>query len=448
LNQRLDITFGLALLAAGCITPGCHRPLRELPPTRAEYPAYRSANESSPSPAPASPAASVPANLDATAIHELFAANHPELVAARARIDEAQAATTTASAWPNPEIGGRLMFDTAGGAIRGEGAFLFPLPLGGRIGEAEAVAALNLERARTEVAALELEVRVEADRRLARLAHARARLALLQELAERSARYATLARERRAASVADPLDVALVLADAARDRRAVAREGAAVTAAEEEIRMLAGLPPEAAILRVETPARRSIALDREQLIREAEQHCPALLLARLKVASADAEAQLAAAERVPDLHLGPAVAGEDGGVAVGLQAGIPLPLINSGRGPYDEALARRRAALEEYRAEARRTAAEVVTLLARLAAADEEIDALLGESIAAAEQAFALARARYEAGKLDVLRLLSAHRAFADLKLEHLDLLLARQEVVLDLELGVGLEFEPREGKS
>jgi len=83
----------------------------------------------------------------------------------------------------------------------------------------------------------------------------------------------------------------------------------------------------------------------------------------------------------------------------------------------------------------------------RLKSAETEMDELIGEATGALEGALEVAEARYSAGKLDVLRLLSVHRAFAELKLDYLDLLLAQREALIDLERVVGRPVKTKEVK-
>jgi hypothetical protein len=118
-------------------------------------------------------------------IQNLAAKNSPEVLAARASVSEARAHLSTAAAWPNPELEGRMLFELDGQA-EGEGALLFTLPLGGRISAAEEQAMAELDLAWVDLLAARRRAMLQADRLMNQLALAEARLALFENLAKRS----------------------------------------------------------------------------------------------------------------------------------------------------------------------------------------------------------------------------------------------------------------------
>ena len=370
-------------------------------------------------------------------VRELAVNNHPEVIAAEARVSEARAHLGTAAAWPNPELEGRVLFDLDGKA-EGEGALLFTLPLGGRVGAAEEQAVAELDLAHANLSAARKRAMAETNRLLSRLAHAEARLALFESLAKRSRQYASLARSRKEASVADPLDVALVLADAAGDRRAVTRSRTEIESIKQKLRLLMGLASGQADIVEPRLKRFRLTESQDELVQSALSHRSDLMQARLEVVLADRKATRAAAERVPDLQLGPAVEAREDSVAFGFLLAIPLPVLSTGSGPYREALAAREGARAAYWHATREAVSQIRDAVNRFESIQTELDDLIGEAGGALESALEVAEARYGAGKLDVLRLLSVHRAFAELKLDYLDMLLALREAHIDLELAKG----------
>ena len=377
-------------------------------------------------------------------VRRLAAANHPAVMAAEAKVVEAKAHLGTAGAWPNPELEGRVLFDSEGNA-EGEGALKFTLPLGGRIGAAEEQALAELDLARVNLAAARKRAMLEVDRLLSHLAQAEARLTLFESLAKRSRQYASLAKSRKEASMADPLDVALVLADAAGDRRAVVRTKSEITVVKQKLRLFLGMAPDEADFAVRPLARLGLSEPPDQLIKAALSHRTELLRARLELILADRRAARAAAERVPDLQLGPALGAREESVAFGFTLAIPLPVLSTGSGPCREALAAREGAREEYRLAAREAVSRVREEMSRFKSTQTELDELIGEAAGALEGALEVAEARYGAGKLDVLRLLSVHRAYTKLKLDYLDLLLLQREALIDLERAVGRPVKTKE---
>lgn len=375
--------------------------------------------------------------LSAKAVRRLALDNNPEVLLAKARVDRARARLLASSAWPNPELDGLYLLDEAK-SFHSETTFRFSLPLGGRIGAAEELAARELDLANLELISARRRALLQVDRQLVRLVHARSRLGLVQSLAGRSRKYAELARTRRMTAVADPLDVALILADARTDSRAVQRETIKVQKLEQQLRFLVGLPPHEGNFELGTHQRVKLIEPADSLEKDAARLNSTVLRAKLQVLIADHKAARVAAERVPDLQVGPAVTTEGDNLAVGLSVGMPVPLLQTGRGPYEEALAERRLAQEAYHQAVRTAVSEVSTMLSGLSSHQQELDELQGEAGEALEDAVKLAEVRYSAGKLDVLRLLSVHRAFSELKLEQIDLLRKIHESIIDLQGTVG----------
>lgn len=245
--------------------------------------------------------------------------------------------------------------------------------------------------------------------------------------------------------MADPLDVALVLADAAGDRRAVARSRTEIYSIKQKLRLLMGLAPDQGDIVAPRLMRFRLAESQDELVRSALSHRSDLMQARLEVVLADRKAARAAAERVPDLQLGPAFEARGESLALGFILAIPLPILSTGSGPYREALAAREGARAAYWHATREAVSQIRDAISRLKSTQNELDELIGEAGGALESALEVAEARYSAGKLDVLRLLSVHRAFAELKLNYLDLLLALREAHIDLELAKGAWVRTKE---
>lgn len=382
--------------------------------------------------------------LDPPRIRRLAVANSPGVITARSELAEAEASLESAGAWPNPELEGKMLLDDER-RPGGEGAFLFVLPLGGRVGARRDRAAAALDRARIELRSARIAALVNAECLMAGLAHARARLHLAKDLAERSSRYTALARTRQRASMADPLDVALLIADEARDRRATARARLACGAAERSLRLELGLAPGETDLATGRLERMVLREPLDTLLEFASEHHPHVLKSKLDVLVADRAAAQAAAERLPDLRAGPAFRGESGALAVGVQIGIEIPLWQSGGGPYREALAQRATAVEAHHLARRELVAGVEQAHQRVVAVGAELDELTGPVSQAVSDALELAEIRYRAGKLDVLRLLSIRRAHAAIERDYLDLLLRQAEALADLEAAVGRRLHTEE---
>lgn len=374
----------------------------------------------------------------AAGMRRLALERHPGVLEAGLALKQAEAALRRDGQWPNPSLEGKLVFDMEGRPA-GEGALKFAIPLGGRIGAAREQALLALEVAHLDLNAARKRALVQVDSAFAVLSLAQARLDLFEHLRQRSAQYADLARSRREASMADSVDVALVLSDAARDRRRVARAKAGVRKARVELLRLCGLRAAApGKLSLVPPQRQDLAEDYESLRKSALKSNDSLGKARLAFRLADRRLAVHLAEQWPDLILGPAIVGDGGGVALGLALGMEIPMLHQKGGEVEVARLRRESAAEALRQQARDLTARLDASFIELDALKEELDGLLKEAAGELDQATALAEVRYASGRLDVLRLLGVHRAFASLKLEYLELLHAQRITLIGLEAEVG----------
>jgi len=374
-------------------------------------------------------------------VRALIVEHHPEVAAARAVLQEADAVRRGSGRWPNPELEGRLL-RKGDGNPEVEAALRFSIPWSGRLAAAGRAAELDVDLARFHLETAQHRAAVEADRLLARLAWSRSLVDLHQSLADRSAEQAGLAAQRQEANLADPLEVSLVLADAARDRRALVRSLNREATITATLRLLAGLPPGEGSVETAPLDWRPLNVGLEAVLERAREHGPALTAARLRLERAGEETTRASRARMPDLHLGPAVQRESSETSWGLVVGIPLPLFGRTRADLQAAQARQLGAEITLERENRALPVRVETLLAKLEALEQELADLSGVAATASEQAFRLARARWTSGTLDVLHLLSAHRAFAEIRRERLDTLLQLRETWLDLSLAVGRPLE------
>jgi outer membrane protein TolC len=377
------------------------------------------------------------AQLEAPAMRRLVLERHPRIMAAQAEIAQAEALRRAAGAWPNPELEARVLLDgPSAGEI--EAAIGLTLPVSGRLAAARRAADVDLSMAQVALEAARHEALLEVDDLLVALAHQRRHVALAEELARSSGQLEALVRQRQAASLADPLDVTIVLAEAARDRGSLARERTELAAIEGRLYALMGLEPGSAQLVPPTISRTSLAEDRDALIEAAAGRRTSWLLARLELERAEWAAREAARARIPEPSLGPALVGDPEAFNLGLRVGLPIPLLSPGGAAYRAAVADRDAAHWRLVAEGHEAVREIDALVTELRGLEEALDALSGASLGSARQAARLAQDRYEAGQIDVLHLQSARRAWAAIETETLDLLLDIRHAQLELERAVG----------
>jgi len=393
----------------------------------------------------------------------------PGVRVARAALAAAEARGEHAGRWPDPELSGRVI--RPDGETSAEGALLFTLPLNGAAAAAGRVASRDAAQARVAVEAARFAALCDLDQILARLATAYIRAEVCEEVAARAAEYAELTRQRRDAGLADPLDLSLIMADAARDRRAALRSRDEVRAHKSDLRVLLGAARPIAVRPDEVKAllpgltgelqpivdgplsamdgpppaadRPLSALDArlpglDELLLRADRNRPDWKRAQLAYEKAEWEAVRAGRERIPNPVGGPAVTHDGERTSWGVSLGLSIPIFSNRGAAYREALSDRDQAYEAMRGQAHHATAEIERLYHHIGMLDEQLAATSGVPLAAAREARQLAHDRYEAGQVDVLLLLSAHRAYADLEREVLDLRLARHLARVDLERAVG----------
>ena len=429
-------TLPWLLLLLPLLAGGCHHKVRAADLAFPDYDHWPAIDEID-HPTDADPMGAHGAASDRTItapeLTDLVAARHPDVLATQAALDEAEALARAAGAWDNPELEGELLFGTEG-LEEIETALMFTIPVGGRTIAAHRLARLEVDHARDGLHAAIKEARLHAAGQLARLSHARADLAIWETLADRSAGYADAARLQEAAGLADPVDISLVLGDAARDQRELVRARARCVELDSALRQAAGLAPGDG--RLETPALMNLELAEtaDALIAAAEQHRDRWRAATMDVPQAHQAPQGSG----PDRGRGPALRTDLTTHSIGVAVGIPIPVFAPGTGAYRAAVARRDLALSRQQAEARATVAEIRDLVQLVDLRHQGLHALERTALPSSEAALAMAEGRYQASAIDVLKLLAVHRAHASAELERLELLLELQITLIDLERAVG----------
>ncbi len=379
--------------------------------------------------------------LESGQVRRLVLQRHPSVLAARSGLAAASARVRAAGAWDNPELEGRYLLD---GPEQGglEASLTQTLPISGRTVAARNAARVEKRMAVVGLEAAQREALLEADGLLATLDHQTHHVALAREIADTSEQLIHLVHQRQASALADPLDTALVLADAARDTGSLASEEAELALVEGRLRTLMGLAPGTHTVVPEPLLHAQLDEDPQALLDTASTTRSAWVLAQLDLERAEWAAREASRSRIPEPSIGPAVVGDPESRSLGLSFGIPIPVLAPGGAVYRQALAERDAAHHRLVAESREAIREIESLLAELAGHERALFALTGSTRTSAQQAATLARERYQAGQLDILLMLTAQRAWARLENDRLDLLLAIRLAQLGLERAVGRPIE------
>lgn len=365
----------------------------------------------------------------------------PAVLIALARIEESRGRL----------IGARLRFrenpslDVAGGPRRTDTGTSADLEVGfsqlfeiggqraARIAGAEAAieaAAADAENARREVLA-------SAAALFFRVAHAQARVALLQSAEQAATEVSRIATRRYDAGDIAVLDVNL-------GRSALARARSARTAAEADRRVLSaelarliGVPAGTDVTAADSLSRARPA-DLERLLASVETR-PDLRSLTAALAEANADVRLGGARQRPDLSVGARVKkeGPDRAVIAGLT--ISIPAFDSGqelRAAGGARGARIRQELEATRAIA---VSEIRALYEAYGIRRAAADALDQDALPDAAESEQLAQRSFEEGQRSLADLIVVRRELVDTRLEYLDRLLDAAETAIARDAAAGV---------
>ena len=364
----------------------------------------------------------------------------PSNAAAAAGVEAAQAGRSVAGLRPNPTFQGQIENVVGSGPYRGVRSaettvgVAIPIELGGKRSARVAVATAQVSRAELQAAIAAADIRVQVTQLYVESVAAERRLTTARDQARIAAEVLRGAGVRVQAGRASPLeqqraDVARIYAEANVERLTRLAEAAKTNLVRRIGRPIDG-PLDAGLLdRLPAPTFGPVAPQRAD-------GTLTLAAADADLAIADAGIQLARANRVPDINVGPALrrleATND--TAAVFAISIPIPVFNNGRAAIAQATA------ERTRAEAVR---RVTTLDVEQAITDAEAEAAnaatsaraaAGPALAAAQEAARIARIGYREGKFGQLDLLDAERTLAETRVTAIDALANYQNARARLE--------------
>lgn len=364
----------------------------------------------------------------------------PAAEAASAEVDAAKAARRVAGLRPNPAIAVEVENFVGTGPYNGiNGAdatvsLAIPLELGGKRPARIAVADAQARRALVAQAIAQADIRQQVSELYIEAVAGEVRLAIAEDQFRIATDTARAAAIRVQAGRASPLEqeraeVARLKAEAGVDQTRRLAEAARVNLARRVGRPTLGPldmtvlgAPAATVMGPPRPASAAGTL--------------ALAAAEADLDTADAGVRLAAAQRVPDLTVGPGVrrleATND--VAAVFTISMPLPLFNNGRAAVDQANAMRRRADAQRRmtaldVEQQITDAEVEAANAAAAARNAS-----GPALSSAMEAARIARIGYREGKFGQLELLDAERTLTEMRVASIEALVSYQLAKARLE--------------
>lgn len=346
------------------------------------------------------------------------------LKAARLTLAAAEARARGAGRLSNPEFDATV----AGGAEwegRVELGLMQRFPLTARLRLEKEISALEIEAARSEIAAQELTITSRVREAFVSLARSREALNLRKRQVELNTAFADSLSRRVSEGFASTLDAGEGALDAKQLQASLKALEAEEAATSSELATLLALPSARAIA-IQTP----MTLPKNPPGAKPAQERPDIRLARIAIEAAEKDIGLARAMRWEDIGVGIFVEGErtrdepesiDTEGLIGMKLSVPLPVWNNGAAAVEERriIAQRRMEMLEA---LKLTAAHEVTstaqqMHARFAAARQ----LQDDVLPAARKLLADTQASYERGETEIQRLFRLRERLTNLETASLE---------------------------
>lgn len=184
----------------------------------------------------------------------------------------------------------------------------------------------------------------------------------------------------------------------------------------------------------------------EQALQRLLKDAPTLRQAALEADRQTALAQLARAQRMPDLTLAVGARRDDATgrsrAIVGLS--LPLPLFDTRRPAENEALHRAQQARDEAAAAAALLESQVAQAAEKLRGADLELRTLERDLLPGAQEAHRAALRGFELGKFGLAESLDAQRTWAQIQMQRLRALVDAHAAAAELQRLLGATYEAR----
>ncbi len=373
-------------------------------------------------------------------------AHNPAIREARAAWQAAEAVARVRTPLPNPTLSlGPLLLGGAdilsSGDLGVSAALGWAVPLGNPRAAQDDIHRVRSAAALAAAAAVERGAYLGLRRDYAAAILARDRAAARTGLGETARSAVDVGRRLAEAGQATAVDVRLLELDAERAHaEAIASEGDA-DAGRHALAARIGL----AAQHIQTPDGSALPAlpTRVPSLTELESAAvgndPQLAVIRADYVVAEKELRLQVIEAMPDFEMGLDFENEAGAVTLGLPFGIELPLWDRNQPGIAAACAKRSEVRVRYSAALQRLLADVASARARLVAAVNAHEALVGRVQPASQRTLAAARSGLDAGSIDALRYLEVLRAEREVAVDVLAARIAVYAAWADVEDAAGI---------
>ncbi len=357
---------------------------------------------------------------------------HPDVAAARARLEAATGRKVQAGLFPNPTFSAYMESASfSGNTADAE----YPIgitqriPLGGRIGASKAVAEARYQTLYFDFLQKSRELERKVRGAFAAALFARQALAIEQEIAEASIQAAAIARARSAAGDASPAEQARAELEAARARMSVSE--AEYSRERTVFELQAVLGGSARVTEIEGDLEAVLFLPELETVVDGLAETPLLRAYDAGIEESEARVLHEEASRVPDIDVGFFYrrVEETNSNAFDVGFAIDLPVFDRRQGSLQEAQAR----LVESRAQRQSAEVDLATRVkiihARLRRGLEQARLFREEVSGRSRTVLDAAEGRYQAGETSLVELVPIRRDHRQLELAYLSLL---RQIALD----------------
>jgi len=401
---------------------------------------------------------SVPEQLTVDQLVERAVADNPELRAMRAEVDAARGRLRQAALRPNPmlELGGQQ--NVAGPDSNVSVGLSIPLDLNGRKAGRVGVAEREIEVKQAQVSERERRLAAEVSLKASELLAARRNFDFTGELLGTNQKALGLVRDRVRQGAAPALDENLVLVEVNRLEAGLSILKSRVEILGLQLKLLAGMQPNAPLSLQGELGPRPFAPDRTQALERALAGRPDVVIARAEAATAHAKIRREEAEGRWDARLNLGYQRQDFGFAlngltdrggtrpiqdtfhyVGGGVTIMLPVRNRNQGNVAAATADAQGAERKREAAELIIRQEVAAAFTQLDAAQRALEIYTRGVRDVASRNLGVVRQAYELGRIPVLDVIAEQRRYIDIEMGYTDALKLVYDAGIEIQRAVAV---------
>jgi cobalt-zinc-cadmium efflux system outer membrane protein len=342
----------------------------------------------------------------------------PRLAAGRLQVDAARGGVDAAGAVPNPTVEGNVGRGLArtGGASRGEWGLALTVPLGwlAQRGARVAAAEAEVEVAEAEGEALRRDVLLQLQTLFWSVAHEQARVASLEELEAETRALTSTVQKRVEKGEVRPVESTRAEIELEKVASEVEAARTSLASRQAQLALWLGLTEGKTVVAVAELSALPAAIGLDTALARLHATHPALVAARARVRSLEADVETEKVARVPAVSLTGFTNDELDRRAYGVGLEVDLPLWNWNSGRIARAAARAAAGRMQAEAAARDLEAAVIEAEAACRASVQTANRLGTQVVPRAEAAASIMEKTYRLGEVGQLELIDSRRTLLD----------------------------------